>query len=475
MITNFIDRVKLKFRKRDKDFLKALHDILGFIPYNLEIYRIALSHKSIGYQGRTGKSVNNERLEFLGDAILEAVVSDLVFHRYERKREGFLTSTRSKIVQRSSLNQLSAEMGLDRLIRTNARPVSQHNNIGGNAFEALVGAIYLDRGYAHCKWFIEKRIIGRLLDIDNVAQKEVNFKSKLLEWTQKNRIQAEYRLDKTDKDNNGNTVFYTSVVLEGLIAGKGTGFSKKESHQATAREALMKLRREARFVDTIFEAKEKRTAMEADAVCTIPKIDVIEEELAREVPSKVKNNNISGSRAPQAPAPIPAASKPQVKAQPKKKTPRPAPPRIDEDENINDEKRSAPIPTEKTTSSPEKTRRKNNGIPKNESVKEALSPSPTSPNTTSTDAPSHKPRPNSRRRRAQAAQKQEVTPNDTQLTIDAPSSTEGRKRPTRSSKGPRRSENNVPNGQDIDAQSQAEREAIIRQAEEAAFNEGLNS
>ncbi len=281
MIINIIDRVKHSFR-RDKSFSSALHNILGFYPHNIELYRIALAHKSQAYRNQKGKSLNNERLEFLGDAILEAVVSDIIYHRYERKREGFMTSTRSKIVQRSSLNRLAVEMGLDKLIRTTVRPNTAHNNIDGNAFEALVGAIYLDRGYSHCKWFVEKRIMGRLLDIDGVAQKEVNFKSKLLEWAQKNKIQADYRFDETQNEGTNNPVFHCRIVIEGVEAGRGKGYSKKESQQTAAKEALAKLRKEPQFLDSIFRAKEKRTAMEAQEICALPKIDEIEESIAQE-------------------------------------------------------------------------------------------------------------------------------------------------------------------------------------------------
>lgn len=300
MVVNLIDRVKHSFSK-DKKLSSALYGILGFYPHNLEFYRAALAHKSQSYRNRAGKPVNNERLEYLGDAILEAVVSDIVYHRYPRKREGFLTSTRSKIVQRSSLNKLSADLGLDRLIKTTAQPGPRSNNIGGNAFEALMGAVYLDRGYHHCQWFIEKRIIGRLLDIDGVANKEVNFKSKLLEWTQKNRILAEYKLEEKADENNGTQLFHSSVVLEGIVAGTGEGHSKKESQQIAAKEALTKLRREPKFLDSIYRAKEKRTAMEADEVCVVPRIDEIEEEIAQETkPHVSRNAKLAPSRTPKA-------------------------------------------------------------------------------------------------------------------------------------------------------------------------------
>lgn len=269
MTINFIDRVKFFFRK-EKELLSALYDILGFYPHNLEIFRTALAHKSQAYRNPSGVPLNNERLEFLGDAILEAVVSDIVFHRYDQKREGFLSNTRSKIVQRESLNRLAREIGLERLVRTTAGRNSHNSYIGGNAFEALIGAIYLDRGYALCKWFIEKRIIGRLLDIDSVAKTEVNFKSKLLEWTQKNRIAAEYRHEQTENAGSNNPVFSSIVVLEGIDAGRGKGHSKKESHQQAAKEALNRLHREPKFADSIFRAKAERAATEGGEACAKP-------------------------------------------------------------------------------------------------------------------------------------------------------------------------------------------------------------
>lgn len=277
MLINIFDRVKLAFRK-DRDLATALQKILGFYPHRIEFYRIALAHKSLAFRNAKGRPTNNERLEFLGDAIIEAVVSDIVFHRYPSKREGFLTCTRSKIVQRSSLNRLATEIGLNRLVKTAGLANTHNNNILGNAFEALVGAIYLDRGYGHCKWFIEKRIVGRLVDIDGVARKEVNFKSKLLEWTQKNRIECRYDFEEHEDTDANSPVFSSTIIIEGLKAGEGKGYSKKESQQAAARNALIHLNRDKAFADSIYRAKEKRTAMEADEVCALPKIEDIEAE-----------------------------------------------------------------------------------------------------------------------------------------------------------------------------------------------------
>lgn len=301
--------MKLPFRK-NKEFLSALYDILGFYPHNLDIYRIAFSHKSLGYQRdndvkaggkdrkggakdrrkprteNTSKPLNNERLEYLGDAVLESVVSDILFRHFPHKREGFLTSTRSKIVQREALNRLAADMGLEKLILAAQGTRMAHTNIGGNAFEALMGAIYLDRGYKHCHWFISNRVVGRYVDLENVAQKEVNFKSKLLEWSQKNRINISFK-DSAD-DNKG---FKTIIVMEGITLARGNGRSKKESQQEASKEALTRMRREPKTYDNIFRAKEKRTAMEAEESFALPKIDEIETSLTKGRKAKNAKND----------------------------------------------------------------------------------------------------------------------------------------------------------------------------------------
>ena len=281
MLSNLLDRIKLHFQK-DSELRKALHGMLGFYPRNLEIYRIALAHKSHVYRNRKGRSFNNERLEFLGDAILEAVVSDIVFHRFERRSEGFLTSTRSKIVQRSSLNRLAKEIGLERLLQVPSQRRGHNSNIGGNAFEALVGAIYLDRGYKTCQWFVENKIVGCLLDIENVANKEVNFKSKLLEWTQKNRVQVDFENEEILDEKNDSPLFNSTILLEGLTAGEGRGYSKKESQQRASRDALTRLRRDPLFVESIFDEKSKRISMEATLIYAPPVIEEIEEALREE-------------------------------------------------------------------------------------------------------------------------------------------------------------------------------------------------
>ena len=339
MLSNLLDRIKLHFQK-DSELRKALHSMLGFYPRNLEIYRIALAHKSHVYRNRKGRSFNNERLEFLGDAILEAVVSDIVFHRFERRSEGFLTSTRSKIVQRSSLNRLAKEIGLERLLQVPSQRRGHNSNIGGNAFEALVGAIYLDRGYKTCQWFVENKIVGCLLDIENVANKEVNFKSKLLEWTQKNRVQVDFENEEALDEKNDSPLFNSTILLEGLTVGEGRGYSKKESQQRASRDALTRLRRDPLFVESIFDEKSKRISMEATLIYAPPVIEEIEEALREEAQQAERAKRKEQARreekprsrkaAPKADAPKKEADAPkkevtkQAKPAPAKEKPAPA-------------------------------------------------------------------------------------------------------------------------------------------------------
>ena len=268
-LNDIIDRIKLPFRK-EKELFSALYAILGFYPRNIEYYKMALMHKSIRKRNDKGKPLNNERLEFLGDAILDAAVGYIVYRHYEGKREGFLTNTRSKLVSRETLGKLATEMHLGNLLLSAGRSNSHNSYVEGNAFEALVGAIYLDRGYNACLEFFEKQILGKYINIDKVAFKEVNFKSKLLEWSQKNRVHMEYRLLKQKKDENGSPVFSFVVVLEGVEGESGSGYSKKEAQQTASKETLQRLKREPQFVEAIFTAKTNRTKMEEEPSMAVP-------------------------------------------------------------------------------------------------------------------------------------------------------------------------------------------------------------
>ena len=287
--SNLIDRIRLPFRK-EKELFSAIYEMTGFYPRHIEYYKLALMHKSASKRNAKGRPLNNERLEFLGDAILDAVVGDIVFRHFEGKREGFLTNTRSKLVQRETLGRLAQEMGLLQLIQSSDHSTSHNSYMGGNAFEALVGAIYLDRGYDACMLFMKKRILKQLINIDKVAYKEVNFKSKLLEWTQKNRVRMEFRQVSQSKDDSGSPVFETVTIIEGIEGCKGKGYSKKESQQLASKDTLQRLRREPQFIDAIFAAKTERTKMEEEPVLAVPEVEVevdVEVEQEAEAPATV--------------------------------------------------------------------------------------------------------------------------------------------------------------------------------------------
>lgn len=272
MIDNFIDKIKLPFRK-EKELYCSLRDIIGFYPHNIDFYKQALMHRSVSRRNAKGKPVNNERLEFLGDAILDAIVGDIVFRHFEGKREGFLTTTRSKIVQRETLNRLAHEIGIGRLIVSSGHMSSHNSYMEGNAFEALVGAIYLDRGYGACMRFMQKRILSQLINLDKVAYKEVNFKSKLIEWCQKNKVKLDFELVEQQRDNSNSPMFVYKAKIEGIEGGEGRGYSKKESQQTASKTALQNLRRQPQFIDAVFAAKTERTKMEEEPVETVPDVE----------------------------------------------------------------------------------------------------------------------------------------------------------------------------------------------------------
>lgn len=287
-INDFIDKIKLPFRE-EKELFSALYDILGFYPHDISLYKQALMHKSVGQRNEKGRPINNERLEFLGDAILDAVVGDIVYRHFSGKREGFLTNTRSKLVSRNTLGKLAQEMGIDQLVKSSDHSTSHNSYKNGNAFEALVGAIYLDRGYDACMSFMEKRILSQIINIDKVAYKEVNFKSKLLEWSQKNRVKLEFReVNRSKEQATGSPMFTTEIFLEGVEGCSGTGYSKKESHQNAAKDTLLRLRREPQFIDAVFAAKADRTKMEEEPVMCVPDLEKAQQDFIIEQPQKTE-------------------------------------------------------------------------------------------------------------------------------------------------------------------------------------------
>lgn len=267
VLRNQIDKIRLLFRK-DRESYLCFYRILGFIPRDISLYRQALLHKSTSLKTEKGSPINNERLEFLGDAILDAIVADLLYKHFEGRKEGFLTNTRSKIVQRETLNKLAVEIGLDKLVKYTTRPSVHNSYMYGNAFEAFVGAIYLDQGYKRCKEFMEKKIFRQYIDLDTMSRKEVNFKSKLIEWSQKHKVEVSFELINQFQDKDNSPMFHTEVRIEGLTAGTGKGYSKKESQQNAARMALKKMGNAA----FIAQVKEAKAGGKAATPCPAPAI-----------------------------------------------------------------------------------------------------------------------------------------------------------------------------------------------------------
>lgn len=256
-MANLIDlwiRIKLPFLK-DRELYHSLKKILGFYPHDIRPYNIAMRHRSVAIR-EEGKRVDNERLEFLGDAILGAVVGHIVFRHFPKKPEGFLTNARSNIVKRQSLNKLAKDTGFDQLIITNFKQNTHNNYVTGNAFEALIGAIYLDRGYGHCVRFVRDKIMTELVNIDKAAN-EINYKSKLLEWGQRHHVSVSFQFEES-KENNATPVFHSRVIMAGIECGTGKGYSKKESQQKAACQALNRLHQDRDFAFSITAPQEQQ-------------------------------------------------------------------------------------------------------------------------------------------------------------------------------------------------------------------------
>ncbi len=264
MFTKLYKKIRL-LKYKNKEPYSSFYKLLGFIPDNIQIYEQAFLHKSSSIEAENGRWLNNERLEFLGDAILDAIIADIVYKHFYKRREGFLTNTRSKIVQRETLNRIAIELGLDKMVIYSTKLHAHNNHMYGNALEALIGAVYLDKGYDQCYRFVEDVIIRNHINLDKIAKKEVNFKSSLIEWSQKNKLAISFKLIESFLDKHGNPVFQTAIILADMQIGIGIGYSKKESQQNAAKMAIKKLRSDKSFQMVISNLKRKKTGESAPA------------------------------------------------------------------------------------------------------------------------------------------------------------------------------------------------------------------
>jgi ribonuclease-3 len=224
-------------RGHTKEFRKQLNNVLGFTPGNLILYKTALSHRSV----REGADENNERLEFLGDAVLSSIVAHYLFRKYPYKGEGFLTEMRSKMVNRQQLNEIGIKMGLKKITIYNKYDSSlKISQIFGNTLEALIGAVYLDKGYDRTQQWVEKCVILPHLFIDDLETIEINIKNRLYGWANKNGKSLDFET-LAENFEGGRRLFTIGALIDGELIAEGKGFNKKDASQIAAQLAVEKL------------------------------------------------------------------------------------------------------------------------------------------------------------------------------------------------------------------------------------------
>jgi ribonuclease-3 len=225
------------FFSDDKELVKYLRGVIGFTPANIRVYKQAFRHRSID----TDSKSNNERLELLGDSILDAVVCEYLLKKYPYKDEGFITELRSKMVNRRQLNELGEKLGLVRFLEYNRKSMNEYSkDLAGNTFEALIGAVYCDMGFERTKKFLLKRIITSMLDVDNIEATEYDFKSKMYHYSQREGKNIEFKLHK-ESQRGRRSYFVIHLMLNGTFLAAGEGFSKKQAEQQAAMNGLRAL------------------------------------------------------------------------------------------------------------------------------------------------------------------------------------------------------------------------------------------
>jgi len=232
----FPSRIFKKRSDSDKKLNSALRNLLGFYPSNLEFYKLAFRHSSVATLIKKGVKDSNERLEFLGDAILGAVIADYLYKRFPYQPEGFLTKMRSKLVSRSHINQLAMKLGVDIMIESNLEGRHNIQSIKGDALEALIGAVYLDKGYKPTANFILNRILKFHVDLDELEAKETDYKSRLIEWVQKEKRKLSFNIV-SETGNSHQKIYTINVIVDDEVKGSGKGYSKKAAEQEASQKA----------------------------------------------------------------------------------------------------------------------------------------------------------------------------------------------------------------------------------------------
>jgi ribonuclease III len=238
------------FRKRingtyildKREFSSRLKKILGFKPGNLKLYEIAFIHRSATFTMPDGKKVNNERLEYLGDAVLDAILSDYLFEKFPDASEGFMTKIRSRIVNREVLNQLAVSMGINQILISNVSSGHPTRNLYGDALEALIGSVFLDKGFKKTQKTFITKVLNRYLDLNVIVNTDTDYKSMVFEWVQKHKSSLKFTYDEEYDFNLKKSVFSTILIIDKEEMGEGHGTSKKEAEQEAASQALKKLK-----------------------------------------------------------------------------------------------------------------------------------------------------------------------------------------------------------------------------------------
>ena len=233
---NFISKIVHSFSEEDQQFYNELKKILNFSPRNISKYRKAFTHRSIQLLDVEGNPMNYERLEFLGDSILGSVIAAYLYKKVPTASEGYLTQMRSKIVSREHLNELGKELNLIRFVKSNIDQTNVGDNIHGNIFEALIGAIYLDRGYTYCNKFIYDKVIIPYVDISKLEGKIINYKSLLIEWCQKEKKTFHFDTFE-DNDSDGERLFGVKFSIDNKVIAKARATSKKKAEEKACQRA----------------------------------------------------------------------------------------------------------------------------------------------------------------------------------------------------------------------------------------------
>lgn len=233
-------RIYNEYFSEDKEFVEKLKEVLGYTPSNLNVYTLAFSNKASGSEDERFLALQtNERLEFLGDAVLGTIVAEYLFNKYPNKDEGFLTKMRSKVVNRKMLNKIGEEMGLASFLEYTDANTSGKSTLG-NTLEAFIGAIYLDIGYYGTQDFIINRIVRSMVNIQRLETYDDNYKSQLLEWCQKNRKEISYDIVSKNKKENRD-YFRIAVKIDKAVIATAEDFSKKSAEQKASKQALSKM------------------------------------------------------------------------------------------------------------------------------------------------------------------------------------------------------------------------------------------